>query len=92
VFLRNFENLQRFFTGEAWPLAMAAMNMLVSAGGFEGELSFKEMSAGGRLCTLQENPHFWVPTIKVRPPDVYCLSFVPLPPLINELFVDLLHF
>jgi hypothetical protein len=27
------------------------------------------MSAGGRLCTLQENPHFWVPTIKVRPPD-----------------------
>ncbi len=27
------------------------------------------MSAGGRLCTLQEYPHFWVPTIKVRPPD-----------------------
>jgi hypothetical protein len=23
----------------------------------------------GRLCVLQENPHFWVPTIKVRPPD-----------------------
>jgi hypothetical protein len=23
----------------------------------------------GRLCTLQENPHFWVPRIKVRPPD-----------------------
>ncbi len=36
---------------------------------FEGKLSFKEMSAGGRLCTLQENPHFWVPTIKVRPLD-----------------------
>ncbi len=27
------------------------------------------MSAGDRLCTLQENPHFWVPTIEVRPPD-----------------------
>jgi hypothetical protein len=38
-------------------------------GVFVGELSFKKMSAGGRLCTLQENPHFWVPTIKVRPPD-----------------------
>jgi hypothetical protein len=48
---------------------MAAMNM-VSAGMFlGGKLSFKKMSAGGRLCTLQENPHFWVPTIKVRPPD-----------------------
>jgi MFS family permease len=27
------------------------------------------MSAGGRLCTLRENTRFWVPTIKVRPPD-----------------------
>ncbi len=27
------------------------------------------MSAGGRLCALQENPHFWVLTIRVRPPD-----------------------
>jgi hypothetical protein len=44
------------------------MNM-VSAGGFGGKLSFKKVSAGGRLCTLQENPHFWVQTIKVRPPD-----------------------
>ncbi len=48
---------------------MAAVNM-VSAGGFPGFfLSFKNMSAGGCLCTLQENPHFRVPTIKVRPPD-----------------------
>ncbi len=48
---------------------MAAMNM-VSAGGFSGgKLSFKKISAGGRHCTSQENPHFWVPTIKVRPPD-----------------------
>jgi hypothetical protein len=48
---------------------MAAMNM-VSAGGFSGgKLSFKNMPVGGRLCTLQENPHFWVPTIKDRPPD-----------------------
>jgi hypothetical protein len=49
-------------------MAMAAMNM-VSAGAFRGELSFKKMSAGGRLCTLQENAHFWAPTIKFRPPD-----------------------
>ncbi len=27
------------------------------------------MSAERRLCTLQENPHFWFQTIKVRPPD-----------------------
>ncbi len=27
------------------------------------------MSTGGRLCTSQENPHFLVPTIKVRQPD-----------------------
>ncbi len=41
----------------------------VRRGVFGGKLSFKMMSAGGRLCTFQENPHFWVPTIKVRPPD-----------------------
>jgi hypothetical protein len=41
----------------------------VRRGVFEGKLSFKNMSAGGRLCNFQENPHFWVPTIKVRPPD-----------------------
>jgi hypothetical protein len=41
----------------------------VRRGVFGGKLSFEKMSAGGRLCTLQENPHFWVPTIKVRPPD-----------------------
>ncbi len=50
-------------------MAMAAMNM-VSAWGFLGsKLSFKKMSAGGRLCTLQENPHIWAPTMKVRPHD-----------------------
>jgi hypothetical protein len=38
---------------------MAAMNMV---------------SAGGRLCTLQENPHFWSPTIEVRPPDGITLA------------------
>jgi hypothetical protein len=36
---------------------------------FGVKLLFKKMSAGGRLCTLQENPHFWVPRIKVRTPD-----------------------
>jgi hypothetical protein len=40
----------------------------VRSGVLGGKLSFKKMSAGGRLCTLQENPHFWVPTIKVRQP------------------------
>jgi hypothetical protein len=39
------------------------------SGVFGGKLSFKKMSAGGRLCTSQENPHVWVLTIKVRPPD-----------------------
>jgi hypothetical protein len=38
-------------------------------GVFGGKLSFKMMSALGRLCILQENLHFWVPTIEVRPPD-----------------------
>ncbi len=32
-------------------------------------LSFKKLSAGGRLCTLQENPHVWVSMIKIRQPD-----------------------
>ncbi len=41
----------------------------VRRGVFGGKLLFKKMSAGGRLFTLQENPHFWVPTFKVRPPD-----------------------
>ncbi len=48
---------------------MAAMNMVFAEGFSGGTLSFKMMSAGGHLCTLQENPHFWVLTIKVRPPD-----------------------
>jgi hypothetical protein len=33
----------------------------VHSGVFGGELSFKKMSEGGRLCTLKENPDFWVP-------------------------------
>ncbi len=41
----------------------------VRRGVFGGKLSFKKMSAGGRLCTSQEKPHFWVPTIKVKPFD-----------------------
>ncbi len=40
----------------------------VRRGVFGGKASFKK-SAGGCLCTLRENPHFWVPTIKVRPSD-----------------------
>jgi hypothetical protein len=48
----------------------------VRRGVFAGKLSFKKMSAGGRLCTLQENPNFSVPTIKVRPPDGISLSLV----------------
>jgi hypothetical protein len=49
----------------------------VRRGVFEGKLSFKKMSAGGRFCTLQENPHFWVPTIKIRPPDGTCMLSIP---------------
>ncbi len=38
--------------------------------GFSGEsFHLRRCPQGGRLCSLQENPHFWVPTIKVRPPD-----------------------
>ncbi len=46
-------------------------------GVFGGKLSFKNMSARGRLCTLQENPHLRVPTIKVRPPDGRCWRLLP---------------
>jgi hypothetical protein len=50
-------------------MAMAAMNM-VSAGGFSGvSFHLRTSPQGGRLCTLQENPHFWVQAIKVRPSD-----------------------
>ncbi len=45
-------------------MAMAAM-IMVSAGVFGGKLSFKNMSAGRRLCTLQENLHFWVKRSKL---------------------------
>jgi hypothetical protein len=38
--------------------------------GFFGcKLSFKKMSAEGRLCSMQENSHFWFPTMKVRQAD-----------------------
>ncbi len=48
---------------------MAAVNMVSTGVFLGGKLSFKNMSAGGRLFTLLENPHFGVQTIKVRPPD-----------------------
>ncbi len=55
---------------------MAAMNMVSARGFLGGKLSFKMMSAGGRLRTLQANPPFWVLTIKVRPPDgTFCHTF-----------------
>ncbi len=50
-------------------MAMAAMKMVSTGGVFGGKLSFKKMSSGGRICTLQENPNFWVPMLKVRTPD-----------------------
>ncbi len=68
-FIRNFENLLRLTTGEPWPRRPKTW---CPQGVFRGKLSFKKMSAGGRLCTSQENPHFWVPTIKVRPPNGMC--------------------
>ncbi len=37
---------------------MAVMNMVSAGAVFGGKLSFKKMSAGGRLCTLQETPNF----------------------------------
>ncbi len=49
-------------------MAMAAMNM-VSAEGFRGKAFILEDVRRGRIYTLQENPHCWVPTIKVRPSD-----------------------
>ncbi len=57
-------------------MAMAAMNM-VSAGVFGGMLSFK-MSAGAWESPLlcKKNPHFWVPTIKVRPPDGISVQYL----------------
>ncbi len=48
---------------------MEAMNMVSAREVLGGKLSVKKMSAGGRLCTLQENRHFWIPTIKARQPD-----------------------
>jgi hypothetical protein len=50
---------------------MATMDMDIwcPPGVFGGKLSFRIMSAVGRLCTFQENPNFWAPTPKVRPPD-----------------------
>ncbi len=43
---------------------------MVSAGGFSGvSFHLRTCPQGGRLCTLQENPHFWVQAIKVRQPD-----------------------
>ncbi len=59
---------------------MAAMNM-VSAG-----VSFHLRSCPqrGRFCTLQENPHFWVPTIKVRQPDG-------IPQIISKSYSESLH-
>ncbi len=59
---------------------MAAMNM-VSAGGFRGKLSFKKMSAGGRLCTSQKKNRFWVPAIKVRQPDGTPMKYI----VVNEI-------
>ncbi len=52
-------------------MAMAAMNM-VSTGGFSG-VSFHlrrcPQGVAYVVCTLHENPHFWVLAIKVRLPD-----------------------
>ncbi len=56
---------------------MAAMNM-VSAGGFL-RVSFhlgRCPQGVNYLCTLKENPHIWVPTIKIRPPDGMCCPLV----------------
>ncbi len=59
---QNFENLEQFFMGEPWPWTWFPQRV------FGGKLSFRKMSARGCLCTFQENPHFWVPMLKVRRP------------------------
>jgi hypothetical protein len=41
----------------------------VHRGVFGGKLSFKKMSAGVASVLCKKTPHFWAPTIKVRPPD-----------------------
>ncbi len=48
---------------------MVAMDM-VSAGGFPG-VSFHLRKCPQWVASVlrKKNPHFWVPTIKVRPPD-----------------------
>ncbi len=48
-------------------MAMAVMNMVSTGGGggFGGKLGI--MPAGSRFCTYQEDPHFWVPTLKLEP-------------------------
>jgi hypothetical protein len=53
---------------------MAAMGM-VCTGGVSGVSFHFEEFARGRLCTFQENPHLWVPTLKVRPPDAIFTQF-----------------
>jgi hypothetical protein len=47
-----------------------------------------KMSAGGRLCTLQENLHFWVLTIKVRPPDGILVRLLDIPGLIARFMTE----
>jgi hypothetical protein len=56
---------------------MAAMNM-VSARGFSGvRFHLKRCHQGVASALCKKNPHFWVPTIKVRPPDGICFIFSP---------------
>jgi hypothetical protein len=61
-FKQNFERLQRFVTREPWPWRTWTWR---AQGVFGSKLPFRIMSAGGRLCTFQEKPQFWVPMLKV---------------------------
>ncbi len=78
---QNFENLQRYSRENH---GHGGREHGVRRGVFGGKHSFKKMSAGGRLCTSQENPRFWVPTIEVRQPSgmlklevMHSLTFFP---------------
>jgi hypothetical protein len=64
-FSQNFENLQRFFTGETWPWWPWTW---CPQGVFGGKLSFRKISAGVASVLFKKSPHFSVPTLKVRPP------------------------
>ncbi len=54
------------FTGEPWPWRPWTWCSQRVLG---GKLWFKKMSTGVAYVLCKKTPHFWAPTMKVRPPD-----------------------